>query len=72
MVVEFENYFTPGRYYASPRVAHSGPGSDLADLREGLVSMVVSGGSPGGGLVDLPHDISIERRGRVTLMDPAL
>jgi ABC-type polysaccharide/polyol phosphate transport system ATPase subunit len=72
MVVEFENFFAPGRYYASPRVARSGPGSDLADLREGLLSMVVTGGRPGGGVVDLPHDVSIQRRGRVTQMERVL
>jgi ABC-type polysaccharide/polyol phosphate transport system ATPase subunit len=72
MVVEFENILGPGRYYATPRVAHSGQGADLADLREGLATFVVTGGRPGGGLVDLPHDVSIARRGHTNEIEPAL
>jgi ABC-type polysaccharide/polyol phosphate transport system ATPase subunit len=60
--VRFDNAFTPGRVYASPWVIHSG-GADLMDRRPRIASIVVTGTHHSGGLVDLPHDVSLERVG---------
>jgi ABC-type polysaccharide/polyol phosphate transport system ATPase subunit len=59
--VAFENVFAPGRYYATPAVVRRGTG-DQAHVRvERMTSVVVTGARSGGGIVDLPHDIRIER-----------
>jgi ABC-type polysaccharide/polyol phosphate transport system ATPase subunit len=60
----FENWLAPGRYFAAASVARQGSGQDVLDYREQLASVVVSGTRPGGGLVDLPHDLRIERTAR--------
>jgi ABC-type polysaccharide/polyol phosphate transport system ATPase subunit len=57
--VSFDNVFSPGRLYASPWVVHNG-GADLMDRRHRMTSMVVTGTHSTGGLVDLPHDVSIQ------------
>jgi Wzt C-terminal domain len=59
--VEFENSFRPGRYFASPAVAHRGGGAAWIDRRERVVSMVVTGTKDAGSLVFLPHDLRLER-----------
>jgi ABC-2 type transport system ATP-binding protein len=60
--VRFDNRFAPGRYFATPIVA-SESDAELMDLREHLVSVVVTGTRRSGGLVDLPHEIDFERVG---------
>jgi energy-coupling factor transporter ATP-binding protein EcfA2 len=59
--VAFENALAPGRYHAATSVARSGGGEDVLDHREKLASVLVTGTRAGGGLVDLPHDLAIER-----------
>jgi ABC-type polysaccharide/polyol phosphate transport system ATPase subunit len=59
--VTFENWLAPGRYYAAASIARRGSGQDVLDYRDQLVSLIVSGTRPGGGLVDLPHELVIER-----------
>jgi ABC-type polysaccharide/polyol phosphate transport system ATPase subunit len=61
--VSFENSLAPGRYAVSTLLTH--PGGQIADRWESIFTFVVSGAGAGGGLVDLPHDIRIESRGRV-------
>jgi hypothetical protein len=61
--VSFENALAPGRYAVSMLVSH--PGGQIADRWESIFTFVVSGAGAGGGLVDLPHDVRIESRGRV-------
>ena len=56
--VSFENWFTPGRLFASPWVTKGG--NDLLDRRPQFTSVVVTGTRRTGGMVDLPHDITIE------------
>jgi ABC-type polysaccharide/polyol phosphate transport system ATPase subunit len=56
--VAFENWFTPGRLYASPWVVRGE--SDLLDRRPRLTSAVVTGSRNTGGMVDLPHDVALE------------
>jgi ABC-type polysaccharide/polyol phosphate transport system ATPase subunit len=57
----FENWLAPSRYFAAASVARHGSGQDVLDYRDQLVSLIVSGSRPGGGLVDLPHELKIER-----------
>jgi ABC-type multidrug transport system ATPase subunit len=59
--VEFENWFTPGRLYASPWVVRGQ--SDLYDRRPRMASLVVTGSRQTGGVVDLPHDVGLEIAG---------
>ncbi len=58
----FENVLAPGRYNPLLTIAHRGTGMDLMDRFEGGLSFVVTGVQPMGGLVDLPVEMSIERR----------
>jgi ABC-type polysaccharide/polyol phosphate transport system ATPase subunit len=60
MAVSFDCVLAPGRYFASPMVSHEGTGARVMDLREELVSVVVTG-SRRGGIVELPHEISLRR-----------
>jgi ABC-type polysaccharide/polyol phosphate transport system ATPase subunit len=59
--VAFENILAPGRYFASPLVAHDGSGAHLMDLRDELVSVVVVGGRKDAGVVNLPHEVTLSR-----------
>jgi ABC-type polysaccharide/polyol phosphate transport system ATPase subunit len=59
--VAFENWLAPSRYFAAASVARHGSGQDVLDYRDQLVSLIVSGTRPGGGLVDLPHELTIDR-----------
>jgi ABC-type polysaccharide/polyol phosphate transport system ATPase subunit len=60
--VSFENWFAPGRFYASPWVTR--PWSqNLLDRRPRLTSVVVTGTRTTGGLVDLPHDVEVSGAG---------
>jgi ABC-type polysaccharide/polyol phosphate transport system ATPase subunit len=59
--ITFENTFAPGRYHAATSVARHDGGKDVLDHRERLASVQVTGTRAGGGIVDLPHDLAIER-----------
>jgi hypothetical protein len=54
-------WLAANRYTVSPSVAHAGTGDDLIDMREDLAAIVVHGTHVTGGLVDLPHEITVER-----------
>jgi ABC-type polysaccharide/polyol phosphate transport system ATPase subunit len=60
--VSFDNWFAPGRYFASPRVLRPGPGRNAMAHLEESVSVVVAGSRAGGGLVDIPHEFYVEPR----------
>jgi Wzt C-terminal domain len=60
--VSLENVFAPGRIYASPWV-RARSGGDPMDRRPRIASLVVTGSHESGGLVDLPHDVSLEHAG---------
>ena len=62
LCVRFDNLLAPGRYFASPAVTHGPAGTALMDLRVGLAPLAVTG-ERAVGLVALPHQVSIERRG---------
>jgi energy-coupling factor transporter ATP-binding protein EcfA2 len=59
VAVSFDNWFAPGRYFASPQVAHPGPGTQLMAYREEGASVVVTGSRAGGGVVDIPHEFHV-------------
>jgi ABC-2 type transport system ATP-binding protein len=59
--VSFDNVLAPGRYVASPLVSRDGAEARAMELREERVSVEVVGGRDAAGVVDLPHEISVER-----------
>ena len=59
--VTFENALSPGRYALSTLIAHPGAGEAAIDRYENIFSVVVTGSRPAGGVVDLPHELTIER-----------
>ena len=59
--VDFENFLGGGRYYISAIVAHRGEGADVMDRWERAISFVVMAPRSGGGLVDVPHEITLAR-----------
>jgi len=61
--VTFENALAPGRYGLSTLIARHGGGDAIIDRWENIISIVVTGARPAGGLVDLAHDLRIERSG---------
>ena len=67
--VTLENRFEPGRYTATPVVAHDTSGQNVMDLRLNLVPVIVTGAHSSGGLVDLPHEISFHRSGAAVAVD---
>jgi hypothetical protein len=62
--VSFENLFAPGRMFASPWVVRR-ESKDVFDRRPRMTSAVVTGTRASGGIVDLPHDVALERAGEV-------
>ena len=61
VTVGFDNWLAPGRYSLTPSVNRNGPGADSYDTREDIASVIVHASLPGGGAVDLPHTVAIER-----------
>jgi ABC-type polysaccharide/polyol phosphate transport system ATPase subunit len=62
----FDNWLVPGRYDYSVQISEDGPGGRIIVLGENLTSVVVSGETRGGGIVDIPHAFFVNR-----LADPA-
>jgi hypothetical protein len=62
--VAFDNVLAPGRYDLSMLLAHRGGGTDIIDRWEREVSVVVAASTSAGGLVDLPHELRLERLDR--------
>ena len=59
--LRFENWLTRGRYNLTPSVARNGPGDDILDAHEDVVSLVVYGDQSGAGIARLPHGFELER-----------
>ena len=57
--VSFENALAPGRYALSTLVSH--PGGGIIDRFESIFTIVVTGARAAGGIVDLAHDVHLER-----------
>ena len=60
VAMSFDNWFAPGRYFASPQIAHGGTGLQLMDHREDGASVVVTGRRPSAGIVDIPHAFHVQ------------
>ena len=56
--VSFDVLFAPGRIHVTPWLVHAG-GAEVIDRRPRIHSVVVTGRAVTGGMVDLPHDISV-------------
>jgi ABC-2 type transport system ATP-binding protein len=57
--VSFQNILGPGRYTVKAGVADGG--GEWLDLREALLSVMVTTARPTGALVDVPHEVAVER-----------
>jgi ABC-type polysaccharide/polyol phosphate transport system ATPase subunit len=62
--VQFDNWLAPGRYNLEVSVTPDGFGANAYDLREAMSSLIVHASQSGGGAVDLPHSLEINRDGR--------
>jgi Wzt C-terminal domain len=62
--VAFDNVLAPGRYDLSVLLAHRGSGTDIIDRYERGATVVVAATTTTGGLVDLPHEVRLERTER--------
>jgi ABC-type polysaccharide/polyol phosphate transport system ATPase subunit len=60
--VALENWLAPSLYRLTPSVARAGEGADALDVREDLATMMVHGSRFTGGIVDVPHEIEVDRR----------
>ncbi len=60
--LEFENLLVPGRYYATIDIANRGSGAFLIDQRDRAATIISTGGAMGGGVVNLPHELSVVRQ----------
>ncbi|HEV7918734.1 MAG TPA: ABC transporter ATP-binding protein [Solirubrobacterales bacterium] len=58
--VTFDNLFEDGHYLASPVVVHDG-GVNVADLREEMIALLVTGRQNAGGRVNFPHESKVLR-----------
>ena len=61
VTLRFRNVFAPGRYFVSPAVAKRGTGLELADHRVRWKSFLSTGTLMTGGLVDLDHEMRVQR-----------
>jgi hypothetical protein len=59
--VSFHNARAPGRYALSTLLSHQGSGDAVIDRLENLATVVVTGARAAGGLVDLPHELTVDR-----------
>ena len=59
--VAFDCVLAAGEYQISPEVRHPGAERRLMDHRENAASFEVIGAPPMGGMVDLPHSLSVSR-----------
>jgi ABC-2 type transport system ATP-binding protein len=60
--VGLDNWLAPGTYRFTPSIAREPGGTEALDARVDLVALTVHGTRPSEGLLELPHDIAIERR----------
>jgi ABC-type polysaccharide/polyol phosphate transport system ATPase subunit len=61
VAASFDLWLTPGRYELSAAVLHAGPGRHALATAERAASIVVTGTSRGGGIVEIPHAFFLER-----------
>ena len=61
LTVEFVASFAPGRVFLSMNASHPGAGTDFMDRWERMFSLLIASPSAGGGIVDLPYELQIDR-----------
>ncbi|MBB4661522.1 ABC transporter ATP-binding protein [Conexibacter arvalis] len=61
--MEFQNMLVASEYRLTPSIARAGSGADALDLRADLATVVIHGGHFTGGVVNVPHEFTIERGG---------
>jgi ABC-type polysaccharide/polyol phosphate transport system ATPase subunit len=59
--VVMDNWLAGGRYVLTPTIARRGTGTDVLDLREDIAALVVHGTQHSGGIIEIPHELAIER-----------
>jgi ABC-type polysaccharide/polyol phosphate transport system ATPase subunit len=59
--ISLDAVFAPSHYKLTPSVAQAGSGANALDLREDLTSLYIHAVRATGGIVDLPHSVSVER-----------
>ena len=64
-VAELTMPLAPGRYSLTPFIGYAGAQAPLMDLRESWVTVTVIGERASAGLVDVPHEASVRKVGKV-------
>jgi hypothetical protein len=59
--LRFDNWLAPARYDLAANVTSDGPAAEIYDSRYDLGSLIVYATETGGGVVDLPHTLDVER-----------
>jgi ABC-type glutathione transport system ATPase component len=59
--LKFDNWLAPSRYTLIASIQAPGVVGEMLDVREDLASLIVHAPETGGGIVDLPYSIEIER-----------
>ena len=60
--IAWDNMLAPDRYHATPAVARQGTGIAWIDRRERLATVMVTGTRTTDAIVDLPSDLTLERK----------
>jgi ABC-type polysaccharide/polyol phosphate transport system ATPase subunit len=71
LTVRFDLNLAPGRLFASPWVAHHHSAGVLIDRRARMHSAVIGGERATGGLLEIPHDVSLTTPDRVLTGRPS-
>jgi len=60
--ISMQNLFAADSFTATPSIAHSGTGQSAIDVREDMARVIIHSTKYTGGVIDLPHEYTIERR----------
>jgi hypothetical protein len=60
--VIFVAAFAPGRYAITMNISRSGGAGEMVERWDDLHSITIASATAGGGIVDFPHELIIERR----------
>jgi ABC-type polysaccharide/polyol phosphate transport system ATPase subunit len=63
ITASFVASLAPGRYYPTLVLSRAGSGEDIVERWARMFSVLVASPTAGGGIVDLPHELVIERDG---------
>jgi ABC-type polysaccharide/polyol phosphate transport system ATPase subunit len=59
--ITMDTWFAPSHYKLTPSVARAGGGDNALDLREDLTSLLIHSTQATGGVVDVPHEYTVQR-----------